>query len=185
MIGHDLERDDIRTFRVSRIRSDIRFATRRERDFRLPPEFDVENYRGRADWQFGDIVGEAKIEVAPDTAWWVERAYGGERNHIEGDVFTTQYASSTCSPAGSSARTAAPSRSSRPSCVGSTVEGARAARSAHEGAAPRLRPAFAAEGVAASVAERFAGPGRARALRRPAVAARLPARPPAATSARA
>ena len=59
VIGHDLERDDIRTFRVSRIRSDIRFATRRERDFRLPPEFDVENYRGRADWQFGDIVGEA------------------------------------------------------------------------------------------------------------------------------
>ena len=80
VIGHDLDRDDIRTFRVSRIRSDIRFATRRERDFRLPPEFDVENYRGRADWQFGDIVGSATIEVAPDTAWWVERAYGGERN---------------------------------------------------------------------------------------------------------
>ena len=94
VIGHDLERDDIRTFRVSRIRSDIRFATRRERDFRLPPEFDVENYRGRAEWQFGDIVGEARIEVAPDTAWWVERAYGGARNHVEGDVFITQYASS-------------------------------------------------------------------------------------------
>jgi len=69
VIGHDLERDDIRTFRVSRIRSDIRFATRRERDFRLPPEFDVENYRGRAEWQFGEIVGEAQIDVAPDTAW--------------------------------------------------------------------------------------------------------------------
>ena len=94
MIGHDLDRDDIRTFRVSRIRSDIRFATRRERDFRLPPEFDVENYRGRADWQFGDIVGSATIEVAPDTAWWVERAYGGERNSVDGDVFTTEYASS-------------------------------------------------------------------------------------------
>ncbi len=37
VIGHDLDRTDIRTFRVSRIRSDIRFATRRERDFRLPP----------------------------------------------------------------------------------------------------------------------------------------------------
>src|SRR6478735_3655055 len=57
VIGHDLEREDIRTFRVSRIRSDIRFATRRERDFRLPPEFDVENYRGRAEWQFGEIIG--------------------------------------------------------------------------------------------------------------------------------
>ena len=84
VIGHDLDRDDIRTFRVSRIRSDIRFATRRERDFRLPPEFDVENYRGRAEWQFGDIVGHASVEVAPDTAWWVKRAFGGERNQRRG-----------------------------------------------------------------------------------------------------
>src|SRR5256886_2373321 len=61
VIGHDLDRDDIRTFRVSRIRSDIRFATRRERDFRLPAEFDIELYRGRTDWQVGDIVGEATI----------------------------------------------------------------------------------------------------------------------------
>ena len=93
VIGHDLERDEIRTFRVSRIRSDIRFATRRERDFRLPPEFDVELYRGRTEWQFGDIVGEARVHVAPDTAWWVERAYGGDRNRVEDDVFVTQYAS--------------------------------------------------------------------------------------------
>ena len=28
----------------------------------LPPEFDVEDYRGRAEWQFGDIVGDARIE---------------------------------------------------------------------------------------------------------------------------
>src|SRR5439155_1212921 len=68
---------------------------RRERDFRLPPEFDVEHYRGRAEWQFGDIVGRARVEVAPDTAWWVERAYGGARNQVEGDVFVTEYASST------------------------------------------------------------------------------------------
>ncbi|MGH3000163.1 MAG: helix-turn-helix transcriptional regulator, partial [Gaiellaceae bacterium] len=31
VVGHDLDRDEIRTFRVSRIRGDIRFATRRER----------------------------------------------------------------------------------------------------------------------------------------------------------
>src|SRR3989304_2095083 len=31
VVGHDLDRTDIRTFRVSRIRGDIRFATRRER----------------------------------------------------------------------------------------------------------------------------------------------------------
>jgi proteasome accessory factor C len=94
IIGKDLEDEVVKKFRVSRFRSDIRFATRRERDFRVPEDFDVEDYRGRADWQFGDIAGEAKIEVAPDTAWWVKRAYAdGERNRVVGDVFITQYAS--------------------------------------------------------------------------------------------
>jgi proteasome accessory factor BC len=92
VIGLDTGRDDIRTFRVSRIRSDIRFATRRERDFRLPEEFDIEAYRGRAKWQFGTLAGEARIEVAPDTAWWVERVYG-HRDRLEDGVFVTAYAS--------------------------------------------------------------------------------------------
>ena len=156
VIGHDLERDDIRTFRVSRIRSDIRFATRRERDFRLPPEFDVENYRGRAEWQFGDIVGEARIEVAPDTAWWVERAYGGERNHVEGDIFTTQYASSNLLARwilrqDGRAVPLEPSELRR-----LVVEGARAARAAHEGAPPT--PAAEVIAGESDVVERFAGP---------------------------
>jgi proteasome accessory factor C len=92
VIGLDTGRDDIRTFRVSRIRSDIRFATRRERDFRLPEEFDIEAYRGRAKWQFGTIAGTARIAVAPDTAWWVERVYG-RRDTLEDGVFVTAYAS--------------------------------------------------------------------------------------------
>jgi predicted DNA-binding transcriptional regulator YafY len=156
VIGHDLDRDDIRTFRVSRIRSDIRFATRRERDFRLPPEFDVENYRGRAEWQFGDIIGEAKVEVAPDTAWWVERAYGGERNHVDGDVFTTQYASTNLLARwilrqDGRAVPLEPSELRR-----LTVEGARAARAAHEGAPPT--PAAELVVGESDAVERFAGP---------------------------
>ena len=156
VIGNDLEREDIRTFRVSRIRSDIRFATRRERDFRLPPEFDVENFRGRAEWQFGEIVGEARIEVAPDTAWWVERAYGGTRNHVEGDIFTTQYASSNLLARwilrqDGRAVPLEPSELRR-----LVVEGARAARIAHEGAPPT--PAAEVVAGESDVVERFAGP---------------------------
>jgi proteasome accessory factor BC len=90
VVGQDLVREDIRTFRVSRIRGDIRFATRRERDFRLPAEFDIEPYRDRPPWQIGDPVGEARIEVAGDTAWWVERTYGGH-GHVEDGVFVTGY----------------------------------------------------------------------------------------------
>jgi proteasome accessory factor C len=92
VIGRDHDREAIRTFRVSRIRGDIRLATRRERDFRLPEDFDVESYRGRANWQIGDIAGEARIEVAGDTAWWVERVYG-RAGRIEDGVFVTDYAS--------------------------------------------------------------------------------------------
>jgi proteasome accessory factor BC len=92
VIGRDHDRDDIRTFRVSRIRGDIRLATRRERDFRLPEEFDVDVYRGRPDWQFGEPVGEARIEVAGDTAWWVERVYG-KVGRLRDGTFATEYAS--------------------------------------------------------------------------------------------
>ena len=53
VVGADLDRGAMRTFRVSRIRGDIRFSTRRERDFRLPADFDIDVYRGRSPWQFG------------------------------------------------------------------------------------------------------------------------------------
>src|SRR5256885_13067496 len=89
VVGQDLVREDIRTFRVSRIRGDIRFATRRERDFKLPPEFKIEPYRDRPPWQIGDLVGVARIEVGDDTAWWVERTYGGH-GHVDDGVFVTE-----------------------------------------------------------------------------------------------
>ena len=92
VVGQDLVREDIRTFRVSRIRGDIRFATRRERDFRVPAEFEIERYRDRPPWQIGDLIAEGKIEVADDTAWWVERTYGGH-GHVEDGVFVTGYSS--------------------------------------------------------------------------------------------
>ena len=92
VVGQDLDREDIRTFRVSRIRGDIKFATRRERDFRTPPDFDIEKYRGRPPWQVGDIVGEARIDVRGDTAWWVQRTYG-DIGRLEDGVFVTEYSS--------------------------------------------------------------------------------------------
>jgi predicted DNA-binding transcriptional regulator YafY len=93
VVGRDLDRDAIRTFRVSRIEGDIKFATRRERDFRLPTDFDVSEFRGRPDWQIGEIVGEARIEVPGDTAWWVQRAYGSTGRIDEDGVFVTDYSS--------------------------------------------------------------------------------------------
>src|SRR3990170_1079103 len=92
VVGRDLDRDEIRTFRVARVRSDIRFATRRERDFRLPPDFDVDAHRIGEPWQIGPRVGTARIEVGGDTAWWVKRTLG-DAGALEDGVFETEYAS--------------------------------------------------------------------------------------------
>jgi proteasome accessory factor C len=92
IVGQDLDRKEIRTFRVSRIAGEIRFATRRERDFRIPADFDIELYRGIPPWQRGEITGEARVRVAPATAWWVDRLYG-DRGRSEGDEFVTPVSS--------------------------------------------------------------------------------------------
>jgi len=92
VVGEDVDDGRRKKFRVSRIRGEIRFATRRERDFRTPDDFQVDDYRARPPWQIGDLVGEARIEVADDTAWWVERVYG-ESGSVEDGVFVTQYSS--------------------------------------------------------------------------------------------
>src|SRR5256886_1171245 len=93
VVGADLDdAGKVKKFRVSRIRGDIRFATRRERDFRIPTDFRIDDFVGRPPWQIGDIVGEARIEVGHDTAWWVERAYG-DAGRLDGDSFLTEYSS--------------------------------------------------------------------------------------------
>jgi proteasome accessory factor BC len=90
VIGHDLDRDTTRTFKVSRIRGDIRFATRRERDFRIPADFDVEQHRVPRPWQIGETEGHARIAVSGDTAWWVERTLA-DAGVVEDGVFETDF----------------------------------------------------------------------------------------------
>jgi proteasome accessory factor BC len=91
VVGHDLDRTTTRTFKVSRIRGDIRFATRRERDFRIPQDFDVDEHRIPRPWQIGDIVGRARVAVSDDTAWWVERTLS-DAGRVEDGVFETDFA---------------------------------------------------------------------------------------------
>jgi predicted DNA-binding transcriptional regulator YafY len=91
VVGADLEDEGrVKKFRVSRIRGDIRFATRRERDFRVPADFDIEEHIGKPPWQLGDEIGEAHIEVGRETAWWVERLFGSA-GRLKGGVFVTPY----------------------------------------------------------------------------------------------
>ena len=101
VVGDDLDReaddpDRRRTFRVSRIRGEIKFATRRERDFRMPEDFSVNAYRDRPPWRLGrQVRGEATVTVSPDATFWVQRRFGmhGEFEELEdgSGVFTTPY----------------------------------------------------------------------------------------------
>ena len=100
VVGDDMDRepseDRRRTFRVSRIRGEIKFATRRERDFRIPADFNVTAYRDRPPWKLSaEETGTAVIEVSADATWLVERRYGayGEFEELaDGSArFTTPY----------------------------------------------------------------------------------------------
>ena len=91
LLGHAHERDDVRVFRLSRIRGKVSYATKAEHDFQRPDDFDPREYANRAAWQFGDAVGEARVEVGERIAWQVQRHFG-RYGRFEDDVFVTPYA---------------------------------------------------------------------------------------------
>ena len=156
VVGKDIQRDAIRTFRVSRIQGDITFATRRERDFRFPQDFDASEFRGRPPWQIGEIAGEARIAVDSDTAWWVERSFAG-RGRLEDGVFVTEYGdvrllASWVLKQDGRARPLDP-----PELVAEVVDGLVRAAAAHESAPPKLAvPKVSTNGH--DVPERPSGP---------------------------
>jgi proteasome accessory factor BC len=77
LIGHSHERDEVRVFRLSRIRGKVSYATKAEHDFGPPEDFDRRDYASRADWQMGEIDGMGQVFVRERIAWLVERDFGG------------------------------------------------------------------------------------------------------------
>ena len=47
LVGYSHERDDVRVFRLSRIRGKVAYATKAEHDFQRPPDFDPRVYANR------------------------------------------------------------------------------------------------------------------------------------------
>jgi proteasome accessory factor C len=103
LIGYSHERDEVRVFRLSRIRGKVSYATKAEHDFPAPEDFDRRDYATRADWQMGERKGEAKVFLRERIAWLVERDFGrhgtlrkperGDGAKGRGMVFETWYAS--------------------------------------------------------------------------------------------
>ena len=94
LLGYSHERKAIRVFRLSRIRGKVSYATKAEHDFRRPADFDPREYAARADWQLGEQIGVAEIQVSARIAWQVERHFGryGEVHEEDGErIFATAY----------------------------------------------------------------------------------------------
>src|SRR3954449_350880 len=95
VLGWSNERKALRVFRLSRIRGKVAYATKAEHDFKRPPDFDPRAYANRAEWQYGEEVGEAQVWISDRIAWHVERHFGrfGTVAPADGGVrFTTSYA---------------------------------------------------------------------------------------------
>ncbi len=91
LVGYSHERQDVRVFRLSRIRGKVAYATKAEHDFQRPPDFDPREYAGRTPWQLGDPVGTAEVWVSDDVSWYVERQFGAY-GELRDNLFHTAYA---------------------------------------------------------------------------------------------
>ena len=157
VVGHDLDREATRTFRVSRIRSDIRFATRRERDFRQPADFDVDLHRVQRPWQIGETGGVARIEVQGDTAWWVHRTLSDAGTVTDG-VFETSYSQLGPLVSWILRQNGRALPLEPPELRDATAEALRTLREGHSGAAPETAKERRAERRPAAPDRQPAGP---------------------------
>ncbi|MEA2405387.1 MAG: proteasome accessory factor, partial [Thermoleophilaceae bacterium] len=102
LIGYSHERDDVRVFRLSRIRGKVGYSSKAEHDFSPPENFDPRVYATRTDWQLGDSVGTARIWLSDRIDWLVLRHFGHAGKVTpasevddapdDGVVFETEYA---------------------------------------------------------------------------------------------
>ncbi|MGC2372929.1 MAG: WYL domain-containing protein, partial [Solirubrobacteraceae bacterium] len=76
LLGYAHEREEIRVFRLSRIRGKVSYATKAEHDFRRPADFDPRAYANRSEWQLGEEQGVAEVLLCERIAWQIERHFG-------------------------------------------------------------------------------------------------------------
>jgi predicted DNA-binding transcriptional regulator YafY len=76
LVGHSHERDDVREFRLSRIRGKVGYSSKAEHDFSPPEGFNPRVYANRAPWQLGEPVGRARVWLSNQIEWLVKRHFG-------------------------------------------------------------------------------------------------------------
>ena len=97
LIGRAHERDDVRVFRLTRIRGKVGYSSKAEHDFAPPEGFDPRIYATRSPWQLGDSVGTACVWISGKVDWYVMRHFGDAGSSEpapdgDGMIFKTEYA---------------------------------------------------------------------------------------------
>lgn len=70
VVGSDLDRNAVRTFRVSRVEGRV---TLLDEHFDPPEDFDVETYLGGASWEIGSEPTRVQLRFDGSMRWWVEQ----------------------------------------------------------------------------------------------------------------
>jgi proteasome accessory factor B len=89
LVGHDALRNDVRLFRVARMEQPVAVgSSKKSRDFEIPEDFTLDNFRGREAWELGspdDEALEARVRFAFPLSLWAERNQLGDLHSRAGD----------------------------------------------------------------------------------------------------
>lgn len=77
-VGRDVDRDEVRTFRLSRVQGGVEVSTKapHAHDYEVPAGFDVRHHGDRP-WKLGNPEGPARVRFAEPVAWMAEREVAG------------------------------------------------------------------------------------------------------------
>ncbi len=87
LVGYCHFREGVRSFRISRIKSNVELARPKGKgsDFSRPSDFQVQDYSNREPWEFEEGEEfEAKVRFSPKLAWWVEENLGARYPCVKG-----------------------------------------------------------------------------------------------------
>ncbi len=95
LVGYSHEREDIRMFKLRRIRGRITYLDKREHHFEAPGDFHLHDYLDLEPWQLGTERGAAELRFSPRYGWWAQNnlARSGEiEMHSDGSAtYRTSY----------------------------------------------------------------------------------------------
>ena len=75
VVGRDTARDAVRSFKVSRISSDIQPAGE---SYEVPEGFDAAAHLGGEPWEIGDAAAPVTLRFDPSVAWLAKQSIGGD-----------------------------------------------------------------------------------------------------------